>query len=145
MPHSASSVESDRCAAEVRGAWAHVLGLDKHEVSADDDFFACGGTSLRAIRLVSAVRAALGLDSVQLRLSDLFSTRRFSAFVDCVVAKAANDREIAPRAPTIVSVSPWTPGPLSFQQAQMVVLSRIHGDEFASLYNVRGPYLRIHV
>ncbi|WP_329220888.1 amino acid adenylation domain-containing protein [Streptomyces sp. NBC_01485] len=45
--------------AVVRRVWAEVLGLD--DVSPYDDFFALGGQSLTAIRVVARLRAELGL------------------------------------------------------------------------------------
>jgi len=47
--------------------WRELLGLDR--VGRDDDFFELGGQSLVAIRLLSRIRADLG---VRLQLSDLF-------------------------------------------------------------------------
>ncbi|MGI5479207.1 non-ribosomal peptide synthetase [Streptomyces lavendofoliae] len=44
----------------VAAAWASVLPLGRAEP--EDDFFACGGSSLLAVRLVARVRQRLGLD-----------------------------------------------------------------------------------
>ncbi|MFL0578639.1 beta-ketoacyl synthase N-terminal-like domain-containing protein [Dietzia sp. 179-F 9C3 NHS] len=48
--------------------WADALGLDREEVGPESDFFALGGQSLAATRLLGALRDELGLD---LRLRDL--------------------------------------------------------------------------
>ncbi|HEX2078627.1 MAG TPA: amino acid adenylation domain-containing protein [Longimicrobium sp.] len=42
------------------GIWAQVLGVER--VGADDDFFALGGHSLRAVQIVARLRDALGVD-----------------------------------------------------------------------------------
>ncbi|KPI18992.1 amino acid adenylation domain protein [Actinobacteria bacterium OK074] len=42
------------------GVFADLLGLDPHQVGVDDGFFALGGDSLQAMRLVNRVRSALG-------------------------------------------------------------------------------------
>lgn len=49
--------------------FADVLG--PASVGVDDDFFALGGHSIKAARLISRTRAALG---VEVRISDLFHT-----------------------------------------------------------------------
>jgi acyl carrier protein len=52
----------DGTEAEVARVWAEVLELEPARVGARDGFFESGGHSLRAMRLVSRVREALGVD-----------------------------------------------------------------------------------
>jgi acyl carrier protein len=44
----------------VAGVWREVLGADR--VGADDDFFALGGDSLAAARVIARIRAAFGVE-----------------------------------------------------------------------------------
>ncbi|HEX6042686.1 non-ribosomal peptide synthetase [Longimicrobium sp.] len=67
----------------VAGIWAEVLGVGR--VGVHDDFFALGGHSLRATRVISHVRKAMGTD-VPVRA--LFESPTLGEFV-CRVAQSA--------------------------------------------------------
>jgi amino acid adenylation domain-containing protein len=54
--------------------WAHVFGLSIDDIGADDDFFAVGGDSIAAMRLVSMARAR----GSGLTLHDVFRCRTLS-------------------------------------------------------------------
>jgi len=84
--------------ATLAAIWASVLGLDR--VSRDDDFFALGGHSLAATRVMSMVCADLG---VELSLGTLFRASTPAALAAVVDAAA---REVAPRG------APPRPAPL---------------------------------
>ncbi|HEX7243546.1 MAG TPA: non-ribosomal peptide synthetase, partial [Longimicrobiaceae bacterium] len=81
-----------RTPAEERVAriWEEVLGVER--VGAEDDFFALGGHSLRATRVVSRVRDALG---VEVPLRALFAEPTLAGFA-AEVARAAESAAPAP-------------------------------------------------
>jgi amino acid adenylation domain-containing protein len=58
--HAAGGSADDRVVSWLRQALADLLGLA--QVGKDDDFFALGGTSLLALRLINRLRAELGVD-----------------------------------------------------------------------------------
>jgi acyl carrier protein len=75
----------------VAGIWAEVLGVAR--VGLNDDFFALGGHSLRATRVISHVRKALGTD-VPVRA--LFDAPTLGAFVEQVGRSAVSAVPAAP-------------------------------------------------
>ncbi|WP_442738387.1 amino acid adenylation domain-containing protein [Streptomyces pseudogriseolus] len=113
--------------------FAEVLGLA--EVGVDDNFFELGGHSLLAIRLVSMVRARLG---VELSISDLFDT-------PTVAALAAAVDSPAPTRPVLRPMPrpdrPWLP--VAFAQQRLWFLDRLEGPNatynMPVTFRVRGP------
>ncbi len=114
------------------GLFAEVLGLER--AGPDDDFFEAGGHSLRATRLVTRVRDALG---VELPLPAVFEAPKVAALarrVDAALREGAGTR-----APPVLPVprDPAVPLPLSFAQQRLWFLHRL--DPAGLGYNVPFP------
>jgi amino acid adenylation domain-containing protein len=101
--------------------WAGVLGVAR--VGVHDDFFALGGHSLLATRVVSRIRAVLG---VELPLRAHFAGPTVAGLAEAVEALRRGGR---PQLPPVVPVGREGPLPLSFAQERLWFLDRLqpHG------------------
>ncbi|MGW1592059.1 amino acid adenylation domain-containing protein, partial [Streptomyces sp. NPDC002386] len=91
--------------------------LEAERVGVDDDFFALGGHSLRATRLVGKVRRAFGAEVPIRAVFDHPTVARFAAHLDSA-AKARPRVAAAPRPERL---------PLSFAQSRLWFLYRFEG------------------
>ncbi|MFJ5553609.1 condensation domain-containing protein, partial [Streptomyces sp. NPDC093225] len=108
------------------GLFAEVLRVER--VGVDDNFFALGGHSLRASRLVSRVRAVLGCE---VGVRDLFRAPTVREFARRLTSASAGDR------PALTPVERTADLPVSYAQRRLWFLGQMEGP--SSTYNV--PWL----
>ncbi|MFC5753957.1 amino acid adenylation domain-containing protein, partial [Actinomadura rugatobispora] len=110
------------------GIFAEVLGVER--VGVDDGFFALGGDSLKATRVVSRARAALGAD---LTVRALFEHPTVAALA-ALLAERADDR---PARPALVPAEQSDLVPVSYAQRRLWFLNDLEGP--SATYNIPIP------
>jgi amino acid adenylation domain-containing protein len=111
------------------GIWAEVL--EREELpGGEDNFFELGGHSLLATRVVSRVRAALG---IELPLRALFAAPTVAGLAAAVAERRGAAGSTAP-APPIEPLADRSELPLSFAQQRLWLLDRL--EPGATVYNL---------
>ncbi|HEY3492501.1 MAG TPA: acyltransferase domain-containing protein, partial [Solirubrobacterales bacterium] len=114
-PYAPPSNDLERGLSEI---WQEILGI--HEVGIHDSFFELGGHSLAATRLVSRLRAALG---VELPLRAVFETPTVAELAARCAALDAAER--GPEIPLLPAPRDPAGEPLSFSQERLWILDRL--------------------
>ncbi|NRQ32610.1 amino acid adenylation domain-containing protein [Nonomuraea sp. NN258] len=129
-PASAGPAPESTLERQVAAVWAGVLGVPVDKVGMDDDFFASGGHSISAMRLVSAIRSELDRP---LAAEDVFAGRTVAGIV-AAIERSAPGAEPLPHG---------SPPALSAAQHRLWFVDRLAPDSAA--YNIalaerlRGP------
>ncbi|MFE7777026.1 amino acid adenylation domain-containing protein [Streptomyces sp. NPDC057445] len=106
--------------------WAEVLGAER--IGGQDDFFALGGHSLRATRVVSRLAARLGTEVPLRTLFENPTLARFASAVDALSAHAASAVGTDPAKDGSVRPALRSgdgPAPLSFAQQRLWFLDQL--------------------
>jgi amino acid adenylation domain-containing protein/non-ribosomal peptide synthase protein (TIGR01720 family) len=115
----------------VAAVWADVLGLDR--VGLDDDFFALGGDSIAAVRVLARVRALSDVDVPARAIFDAPTVRTLAALLPAAVAPVLAAAAPASPAPVLDAAAPvWAAtgpvlAPLAPAQQRLWVLDDVTG------------------
>ncbi len=121
--HVSPETETEQTVAAV---YAQVLGLDPaEEVSAEASFFALGGTSLSATRVVARLGVASGVEIPVRALFETPTVRALAAAVDAGTHGRGGDL------PALEAVRRPDPVPLSYAQRRMWFLNQFDPDSTA--------------
>ncbi|WP_065202475.1 AMP-binding protein [Chromobacterium subtsugae] len=122
--------------------WARHLELDADAVPADKSFFALGGHSLRAARVLAELRQRFGLE---VSLLEFFQHETIAALAELVDAKSAQAGGAGADAFSILLAEASAadgPGPLSAQEARLYAQYRLHPDSMAYVLAMEMPLAR---
>ncbi|MEV2221372.1 amino acid adenylation domain-containing protein [Nocardia vinacea] len=119
----------------IAAAFAQALG--GRETGVTDDFFALGGNSLSAIRVVAALRSALG---VEVSLRDLFESPTIAALEQTLDRRGLG---MGTARPGFAHVPRTDPIPLSPAQSRLWTVNYLGGQQpdylIATALDIRGP------
>ena len=126
--HKSPRNSIDACLCDI---WTKLLHVEK--LSIDADFFMCGGHSIAAIRMASAIRDNLG---VELAIKDIFMYPTIEALSDFI---AGTGSEL--KFPVVVPYSGQIDPPLSFNQERLWFLHQLNGSvdyHIPAIWDCRG-------
>src|SRR5579871_527749 len=121
----ASHVPRNKDEQVLRALFAEILSLEENQVGIDENFFALGGHSLMATRLVSKIRASLG---IELPLRALFE----APTVEQLALHVAHAQKARP--PLVLKPRPERL-PLSYAQQRLWFIDQLEGGK-SSEYNM---------
>ncbi|MDC8016149.1 non-ribosomal peptide synthetase [Tahibacter soli] len=124
-PYVAPASDTEKALAAI---WAELFHIDASSVSAAANFFALGGHSLLLMRMISAIRHALGVDVPVKSLFDAADLRASAAVVDRIGAAST------PRARLVARTRERPECALSLAQERFWFVDRLTGD--GAQYNI---------
>jgi amino acid adenylation domain-containing protein len=108
--------------------WQNILGIKS--ISVNDDFFKCGGHSLKAMQLLNKINKRFG---VTLKIKDVFNKTTLGKQAEFINRQSKSRYSSIPPAPFALSY------PLSFSQKRLWILSQFESGSTA--YNMSGAFL----